>query len=132
MRTDSTDRIEDAERTAFCKVISDAQNGTGPFSGKKLSPSNPVIAYVHGHTHNAPTYHPWTCPSPYGSITIPQFDAGTPLYENADNGPGRLQFTVIRIGSHTVEAVGVRAPASNPTGAWTYAFKERLSIVNDP
>ena len=128
----SSSRIDDVEKESFCKLIHNAQNGTGSFTGQKLSQTNPIIAYIHGHTHDEPKYYEWTCPSPYQSITIPHFNVGTPLYEANNNGPGNLQFTVFRIGSHWLEVVGVRAPASNPTGAWTYLYKSRLGYPIAP
>lgn len=124
-------RILDSERTAFCKLISDAQNGTGPFANQKLAKTNPVI-YIHGHTHAAPAVSTWTCPAPHASVSFPIFDVGTPFYQANPNGPGRLHFTVMRIGGNRVEAAGVSADAKNPTGPWTYLHKTRLDIMNQP
>jgi len=124
-------RIEPSEKLAFCKTIADAQNGTGPFANQKLSKTNPII-YIHGHTHAAPAVSTYTCPDPYGSIKFPMFDVGTPFYQAKANGPGRLHFTVLRIGGNRVEAAGVSADAQAPTGAWDYTHKTRLDIMNQP
>lgn len=126
-------RIDDEERESFCRLIHNAQVAAGDFEGKgqKLSTTSPVIAYLHGHTHGLPSHHDFTCPSPYGAITIPQFNVGTPLYEAAKQ-QGLLHFTVVRIGTTRLEVVGVSAPASNPTGPWTYVYKERLAYPLAP
>jgi len=130
----TSDRIDDEERKRFCKLIHDAQNATGDFeaAGEKLSPTWPILAYLHGHTHSQPNHHDWTCPSPYAAVTIPQFSVGTPLYGGTENAPGQLHFTIVRIGSTKLEVVGVSAPAASPTGAWTYVYKERLSYPLEP
>ncbi len=86
----TSDRIDDEERKRFCKLIHDAQNATGDFeaAGKKLSPTWPTLAYLHGPTHSQPNHHDCTCPSPYAATTIPQFSVGTPLYGGTENAPG--------------------------------------------
>jgi len=124
-------RILDSERMAFCKMVSDAQNGSGPFANQKLAKTNPII-YIHGHTHAAPAASTWTCPAPYASVKFPMFDVGTPFYQANANGPGRLHFTVFRIGGNRLEAAGASADAKNPTGPWTYTHKTRLDIMNQP
>jgi hypothetical protein len=129
----NSSRIEAEEKASFCKLLHNAQHAGGDFVGigQKLSKTYPVIAYLHAHTHSLPNQHDWTCPSPYESITIPQFSLGTPLYE-ADNQLGQLHFTVFRIGTHWLEAVGVSATAANPTGPWTYVTKKRLGYPVAP
>lgn len=124
-------RIDDEERLTFCQRIYNAQHATGDFTGQKLSLTNPVVAYIHGHNHHIPEHTSWTCPSPYDSITIPQFSAGDPLYPSDNNG-GNLHFSIFRLGSNKLEVVGVAAPASDPTGPWSYVYKERLDIMNAP
>lgn len=125
-------RIEAAERRSFCKLINNARRGSGAFDHQKLARDTPVAAFIHGHTHNAPHYKEWRCPSPYDAITIPTFDVGTAFYENAENGPGQLHFTVFRFGTTRLEAVGVSAPAKSPTGHWTYRYKRRLATLSPP
>ena len=124
-------RIDEEERVSLCQRLYNAQHASGDFTGQKLSLTNPVVAYIHGHNHHAPEHNDWTCPSPYSSITIPHFSVGTPLYEN-DNNNGQLHFTIFRLGTTKLEVVGVGAPASNPTGPWSYVYKERLNILNAP
>ncbi len=124
-------RISHDEKESFCRRIHNAQNGTGSFSGRKLSRENPIVAYVHGHNHHVPEYRTWTCPSPYDDITIPHFSVGTPAYAS-DRHDGDLHFTIFRLGSHRLEVVGVSAPAADPTGPWTYLYAERLGIMNAP
>jgi cytolysin (calcineurin-like family phosphatase) len=125
-------RITDGERRAFCKVIDDARRGQGLFKEQKLSRTNPVAAFLHGHTHHAPGYTEWRCPSPYEALTIPSFDVGTAFYQGKSNVPGHLHFTIFRFGTSKLEAVGVSAPAKNPTGAWSYLYKRRLDTLNPP
>jgi hypothetical protein len=116
-------RLHDAEREKFCNIIDDAQHGTGSFKGKKLAAKWPVIAYVHGHTHSPPEFHEFECKAPHGSITIPQFSAGTPQWTSKDAGAHagdlRIDFTIFHIGKGRLEAVGTRAHAEDPTGEWT-------------
>ncbi|MFH1434284.1 MAG: metallophosphoesterase [Pseudomonadota bacterium] len=127
----STDRIDAEEKESFCRLIHNAQHGTGDFTGQKLSMSNPVVAYIHGHNHHVPEYRSWTCPSPYNAITIPMFSAGTPLYRS-DTNSGMLHFTIFRLGTNRLEVVGIGAPAGNPTGPWTTVYTERLDIMRAP
>ena len=122
-------RVSGAERGAFCKLIYQAQNGKGPFANQKLSKNYPVAAQIHGHNHHSPEYKLWSCPSPYSSIKIPRFSVGTPLYKGKNN-KGKLQFTIIRLGNKRLEAVGVAASASNPTGKWSYVYKKMLYVMN--
>jgi hypothetical protein len=125
-------RVTGDEKAAFCQLLYDAQHGTGTFTGQKLSLTNPVVAYVHGHTHNRPGHAVYSCPSAYG-IEISRFDVGTPFYHpDTKNDDGMLHFTVFRIGSNWLEVVGVSAPANGPTGAWTYVYQERLGVMVAP
>jgi hypothetical protein len=127
----SSSRIDADEKESVCQLLYNAQHATGAFSSQKLSLSYPVVAFIHGHNHHVPEHTSWTCPSPYNAISIPQLNAGTPLYQSGTNN-GYLHFTIIRLGSHYVEVAGVGAPASDPTGPWTYVYKERLGILNPP
>jgi len=122
-------RIDREEKRRICKVLYQAQHAKGAFTGQKLSRTHPVVAFIHGHNHAAPKHKNWTCPSPYNSITLPHFSAGTPNYSSQNNN-GNVQFTIFRIGGNNVEAVGVRARTIDPTGSWTYAYKKRLEIMN--
>jgi len=131
-----SDRISDDERSSLCQLIYNAQHASGDFSGagQKLATTWPVIAYLHGHTHSRPDPHdhPYPCPSPYGSVEIPEFSVGTPLYGGTQNLPGQMHFTIMRIGSTTLEVVGVSAPAENPAGGWTYVYKQRYGYPLPP
>lgn len=127
----SSDRIDEEEKVSFCKLLYHAQHGTGDFTSKKLSMSYPVAAYIHGHDHAAPEYKEWACKGEYNSIKIPMFSAGTPLHEHPNND-GKLRFTVFRLGSKYVEAVGVGASPNDPTGPWTYTSKVRLPVMQSP
>jgi hypothetical protein len=126
-----SERMTVAEKTAFCAVLDDARTGTGMFTAQKLSKTYPVVAALHGHKHNVPTYAHWTCPAPYGAIVIPRFEVGTPLHIHPDNA-NHVQFTIFRLGKSQLEAVGVRAPVANPTGAWSYSHKTRLGVLLPP
>ena len=138
----SSGRFTKAEKQAFCDVLDDARRGQGVFSGVKLAFDWPVIANLHGHTHDAPhatvpnpvdaddVAH-WACPN-HPDLRIPLFDLGSPFYLDVKNGPGDLHFTVIRIGNEALEAVGVRAPSAAPTGPWTYTHRTRLPHVLAP
>ncbi len=59
------------------------------------------------------------------------FSVGTPLPGNKNND-GNLQFTVFRIDESGIDAVGVRAPKDDPTGAWGSTFTRRFGIMNAP
>ena len=122
-------RVSNAERSDFCQLIYQAQNGKGPFSGQKLSKNYPVAAHLFGHNHHLPEYKLYTCPSPYNSIKVPRFSVGTPLYKGSQNN-GKLHFTIIRLGEKRLEAVGVGVNASSPTGSWSYVFKKMLYVMN--
>ena len=124
-------RMQLEEKESFCRLIHNAQHGTGSFDGQKLSRSYPVAAFVHGHNHDAPTHHDWTCRRPYDDITIPHFSVGTPLYLSEKNA-GWLHFTIFRIGTNRLEVVGVGADPDDPTGPWDYVFTRRLNIMNAP
>jgi len=125
----TSSRVSSSERSDFCKLIYQAQYGKGPFSSERLSKNYPVAAFLHGHDHHLPEYKLWTCPSPYSSIKIPRFSVGNPLYKGSKH-PGKLNFTIIRLGEKRLEAVGVKASASNPTGSWSYVYKKMMYVVN--
>jgi len=124
-------RVDGEEKESFCRLIHNAQHGTGSFSSQKLSHTHPIVAFVHGHDHQTPERVDWTCPSPYDDITIPQYSVGTPFYGGNQNG-GDIRFTIFRLGSHYREVVGVAASPGDPTGAWTYTFLERQDVMRDP
>ena len=126
-----TGRIADSERKAFCELIYAAQRGKKPFSSAKLAPDNPIVAFIHGHDHHAPEHGLFTCPSPYQSLKIRMFSAGAPL-PGGKNNNNNLQFTVFRVGKSSLDAVGVKAPADNPTGEWASVYKRRFDVMNAP
>jgi len=127
----SSSRIRSEERKAFCRLLSRAQSGKKPFADQKLSSAFPVI-HIHGHTHHAPSYRKFTCPGAYSGIQIPSFNVGTPLYPNPHNGPGKLHFTVFRLGNKYLEVAGVSAKKANPKGKWSYVLRKRLKILHEP
>lgn len=121
----SSPRIEAKETRKLCKLLRQAQDD------QKLSRSFPVV-HIHGHTHHEPVHKTWSCPAPYDDIRIPSFNVGTPLYPNEHNGPGKLHFTIFRLGNKNVEVVGVGADKADPTGKWSYVLKKRLGILHEP
>ena len=52
-------------------------------------------------------------------------------YPSANNA-AQIRFIVFRIGNRNVEAVGIGAPANNPTGPWQYVCGVRNHIVDPP
>ena len=42
---------------------------------------------------------------------------------------GKLHFTIMRLGNKKLEAVGVSASATSPTGKWSYVHKTLLKIM---
>ena len=129
------DRISDAERATFCRVLRHAQTGAGSFGGvPRLAPDWPVIAYLHGHTHDPPQQHDqdFTCPAPYDAVKIPQFNVGTPQSGSAGKHPGRIQFSLFRIGNKALDFVGVDASESDPAGPWTFINPARRAHVAAP
>lgn len=118
--------LDKAEKESFCQLIYNAQHAAGDFEGgQKLSDSWPIVAFLHGHNHSVPEYKDWPCDAPYASVVIPQFSVGTPLYGGSQNLPGQMHFTIMRIGSQSLEVVGVGAPADGGTGPWDYVYKDR-------
>ena len=43
-----------------------------------------------------------------------------------------LHFTIMRIGTTRLEVVGVSAPVADPTGSWSYVYKQRLAYPLAP
>jgi hypothetical protein len=138
-------RVEKAERKALCELLRNAQLGKGPFPNQKLSKKTPVLAHIFGHDHKRPMHKKFTCPSPFQSISIDKFHAGTPWYKKTyyqvkSTGGGHAKpvhvpfvgFTVFRIGSKWLEVVGIAAPAAKPAGKWKTLYKLRLATPLKP
>lgn len=124
-------RVSPSEKVAFCRILDEARKGTGSFGAQRLASANPVLGNIHGHTHNPADTAPWVCPDPFGAISFPRFDAGTPFLEDPKNS-GSLHFSVFRIGNSNLEAVGVRASKDAPTGPWAYTYQQRFPGVTAP